>query len=102
MEQARQIAERFTASPNPLLLDTLGWVYFRLGRTQDALALFGRASALAPNLPPQFHYHYGIALLSDHQRDQALAELRQAVVKDANYQGHDEAEKLLASLSTPN
>ena len=99
LEKARQVAERFTASSNPLLLDTLGWVYFRQGRAQDAVSLFQRAAGLGLKLPAQFHYHYGAALVETGARGEAQTELRQAVVKDANYPGRDDANKLLAQTS---
>jgi len=100
LEKARQVAERFTASPNPLLLDTLGWVYYRQRRLQDALTIFGRAAALSANaLPPQFHYHYGMALLGAHNSAQAETELKLAVVKGQPYPGQDDAEKALAELT---
>src|SRR6185312_4610956 len=45
LEQARQLAERFAGSNNPLELDTLGWVYYRQGKLDEAMATVVRAKA---------------------------------------------------------
>ena len=102
LNEARQIAERFVASNNPLYLDTLGWVYFRQGRGPEALPVMAHATALAGKaaLPPQFHYHYGAILLAAGQREAARAELRQATVDGVRYSGLNDAGRLLAGLNS--
>jgi len=98
LEKARQAAERFTAAPNPLLLDTLAWVYYRLGNLQQSQILMERAMGTGITLPPQVHYHYGALLLKLGKTEKAKAELQQATVDGANYPGLDDAKKLLTGL----
>jgi predicted Zn-dependent protease len=99
MEKARQAAERFASAQNPVLLDTLGWVYFKDGRKDEAVTILDRAAGMGQETPPQFHYHYGAILLSAHRTAEAQTQLRLATVKGADYPGLKDAEKLLSSIS---
>ena len=98
LEKAKDVAERFAVSSNPLLLDTLAWVYYRQGHTDQALALMDRAASMKTDLPPQFHYHYGAILLSAGNNSQASAELQMAIIQGADYPGLDDAKALRAKL----
>lgn len=95
LEKARQTAEHFSGSTNPLLLDTLAWVYFRQGNLPQAQTLMERALSQGGNIPPQVHYHYGEILEKSGKHDQAKAEFKQAVTDGAEYPGLEEAKKML-------
>jgi cellulose synthase operon protein C len=97
LEKARIVADRFQATQNPLLMDTVGWVYFRVGNMTQATTYLERAAA-ADHAPPQIHYHYGALLLKENHPDQAKEQLQAAVPPNANYPGSDEAKRLLSSL----
>jgi predicted Zn-dependent protease len=99
VDRAHQITERFAASSNPLLLDTVGWVYYRQNLIAEAMTIFVRASGLAKDLPPQFHYHYGAILMAADRRSEAHEELRQATAGNYNYPGSEEAKQLYTSLT---
>ena len=51
LEEARSLIERaYEADPdNPAVLDSMGWVYFRLGRPEDALAWLESAYSQLPD-----------------------------------------------------
>jgi putative PEP-CTERM system TPR-repeat lipoprotein len=98
LEKAHQLAERFTGASNPLLLDTLGWVYYRQGDLNRALSLTMQAMELGGRIPPQVHYHYGITLLKAGKPREARAELQQAVADETLYPGLKEAKELLKGL----
>ena len=51
LEEARELIERaYEADPdNPAVLDSMGWVYFRLGKPDDALAWLESAYAQMPD-----------------------------------------------------
>ena len=98
LEKARLVAERFVASPNPLLLDTLGWVYYRQGNIQQAESITERGLSLRAKVPPVVHYHYGAIYLKAGKTDEAKAELQQALVDGAQYPGLDDAKKMLSGL----
>jgi tetratricopeptide (TPR) repeat protein len=97
LEKARVVADRFQAAQNPLLLDTVGWVYFRLGNMAQAQTFLSRAAAFQ-NAPAQIHYHYGALLLKQNQQQQAKEQLQIAVKDTRKYPGSDEAKRLLDSL----
>jgi tetratricopeptide (TPR) repeat protein len=95
LEKAQHVAERFMTSSNPLLLDTLAWIYYRQGQIEEAKTIMDRALSFGGTLPPQVHYHYGAILLKTHKIPEAKAELQKATVKGADYPGVDEAKKWL-------
>ncbi|MFZ1991450.1 MAG: tetratricopeptide repeat protein [Alphaproteobacteria bacterium] len=95
LDEARRLAEQSRNSGNPGLLDTLGWVEYRLGNFDDAVALLRRAAAGAPN-EAQIHYHLGLAYLASGDRARAKPELTIAATANAPYRGLDQARKLLA------
>jgi tetratricopeptide (TPR) repeat protein len=100
LTKAQKIAEQASAH-NPLMLDTLGWVYFRQRRLEDALTTLQRAVAAAENvpMPPQFHYHYGAVLAALDRRAEAQAELQRAVAPTADFPGIADATSLYKTVS---
>jgi tetratricopeptide (TPR) repeat protein len=99
LEKARKIAERFGGSSNPMLLDTLGWVYFKQGNLSMAQTIMERAISQAQGreLPAQIHYHYGAVLMKAGALDKAKEQLKRAVANGASYPGVEDAKKLLGS-----
>lgn len=98
LEKARQTAERFAGSANPLYLDTLGWVYFRQGNLQQAQVVMEQVMAHKDELLPEVHYHYASLLLKLGKTEQAKEELKQATVDGANYSDLDKAKQMMRSL----
>ncbi|MER2520930.1 MAG: tetratricopeptide repeat protein [Bdellovibrionales bacterium] len=98
LDRARRAAERFSSATNPLLLDTLAWVYYRQGNYTQALPIMERAIAKGGPFPPQVHYHYGAILAKIGKPDLAKAQLQKATVDGAKYWGLEEAKMLLAEL----
>ena len=96
-DRALKVAERFQGATNPLLLDTLSWVYFRQEKLPQALVLAERVLTY-PNLPAQVHYHLGAILLSANRKDEARGQLELAVADGGSYAGSDEAKRLLKSI----
>lgn len=97
-DRALKAAERFQSATNPLLLDTLSWVYFRQEKLPQALVLAERVMTYQ-NLPAQVHYHLGAILLSANRKDEARGQLELAVADGKNYAGSDEAKRLLKSIA---
>ena len=97
LDRARVAADRFQTSTNPLLLDTVGWIYYREGNLPEADTLLQRAVVSGP-VPPEVHYHYGAVLLKLNQIDQARRELTLATQAGAVYTGSDIAKQLLTGL----
>ena len=98
LQKALEVAHRFETSDNPLFLDTVGWVYYRLGNFQQALGFLERAAHDARQVS-QIRYHLGMAYFSTDQHDLAKRELQAAVDgKDQDFVGRDEARATLAQL----
>jgi Flp pilus assembly protein TadD len=97
LDQARTLTAPFADSRSPPLLDTHGWVMFKLGQYTEALPVLERASAQAPN-SPVIRYHLAMAQLKSGQRDKARGNLETALTGTASFAGVDEARTVLASL----
>jgi len=102
LEKARFAAEPFISSANPLLLDTLAWVYYRQGKFDQALAIMDRAMAAPTPLPPQMHYHHGALLSRMGMKARAREALEKATASNTPpYTGLEEARAMIATLSAP-
>jgi tetratricopeptide (TPR) repeat protein len=97
LEKARVASDRFQASDNPALLDTVAWVYYRLGQYQQAASFMARVMA-SNNVTPQMHYHYGALLLKQGDKEKAAAELKKATADGASYPGIEDAKLLMTQL----
>ena len=74
--------------------DTLGWVYYRKGLAQHAIAAFERAVAKAPD-NPVYQYHLGLAQMKDGNTRQGRAALKRALALKSDFNGADDARKAL-------
>jgi len=98
LEKALEISEQFETSDNPAFLDTLGWVYYRLGDYDAAVPLLETAVEGASQVPV-LHYHLGMAYKAAGKRTSAKAELEQALANpDAAFTGIEDARAALAEL----
>ena len=92
-----ELAEKLADSNQPALLDTLGWVHYRLGDYGEAVKVLTGVVEKAPDVPV-FNYHLGMAYLKQGDKQEARTYLSKAVDKKYTYTGVDEARKALASL----
>lgn len=97
---ALPIADRaLAAAPkNPLVQDTVGWVLFRNGKPEQALQLLRDARLRRPNVPT-IRFHLAAVLAHTGRADEARQELRAALDIAPQFEGSEEARKLLKSLS---
>ena len=95
LELAQLAKERLPNSP--YVMDTLGWVYYKKGFYDLAIAEFSDALEKLPNNAP-IVYHLGMAYNKKGDNDKARTELKKALRLDANFPGADEARKLLAEM----
>jgi Flp pilus assembly protein TadD len=88
---------REMAPDEPRISDTLGWILYRRGVYQRALALLKEsASKLSDNVEVQYHLGMTYAKLGD--KASARQALGRAVTSRASFAGKDEARRLLAEL----
>jgi tetratricopeptide (TPR) repeat protein len=81
-EALQLITRALSISPNdPFILDSMGWVRFRMGQTDQAVDYLSRAYAERPE--PDIGAHLAEALWRKGQRDRATELLREAYRKDA-------------------
>ena len=72
---------------NHAYLDTLGWVYFRLGRLRDALTQLLLAARLAPREDSVIFDHVGDVLHALDRREEAVSFWRRAATLDPDLAG---------------
>jgi tetratricopeptide (TPR) repeat protein len=77
--------------------DTLGWIYYIKGFPSLALPYLYEAVQRAPQ-NAQFHYHLGAAYFKAKDLKKAKPELEQALKLSSQFDGADDAKKMLASL----
>ena len=82
LEEAFQLVSKALelAPEDPFIMDSMGWVQFRLGRLKESEELLRRAYTLRPD--PEIAVHLGEVLWALGQRDDARKLWREASVKD--------------------
>src|SRR5882762_6131072 len=81
----------------PQVSDTLGWIFYRRGVHQRALALLKDSAAKLPS-NPQVQYHLGMVSAQLGDKEAARQALSIAAASPAPFPGQDEARKALAAL----
>jgi predicted Zn-dependent protease len=84
-------------APNPLFLDTLGWVYVKLGQANDAIRLLKPVVEKAPD-EPEVNYHLGMAYHRAGDMGQAKIYLAKALDSGRPFSGVDETRATLAQI----
>jgi tetratricopeptide (TPR) repeat protein len=86
LEEARELIEKAhkLAPEDPFILDSLGWVHYRLGNTQEALVHLQRAYEARPD--PEIAAHLGEVLWKSGQRDEAQKIWRAALTENPNHE----------------
>lgn len=71
LDEARELIETALklAPDDPFILDSMGWVLYRLGRTKEALGYLQRAYAMRPD--PEIAAHLGELLWIEGKREEA-------------------------------
>jgi predicted Zn-dependent protease len=99
LEEARELTWSFSASTDPSLLDTAGWVQLKLGESDQALSILDKAAQRAPD-SHVIRYHLGMAELGAGERKRARTDLEFALGDGASFAGAEDARKALAKLGT--
>ena len=82
---------------SPAVLDTLGWVYYKKELYDSAITEFkGSIEKYSGN--PMFHYHLGLAYNKKWDYANAVKSLNKALELDTNFDGAEEARKILAEI----
>ncbi len=90
---------------NPAAIDTLGYVYYRAGRFEAALAELERAVALAERRPgelsPVYPYHLGLVLQALGRKDEAAVAFQRALAGGEDFPEAEDARRRLESVRAP-
>jgi len=98
LERALELASQFSKSENPAFVDTLGWVYYRLGNYEEAIPLLEKAVGAAGQAAV-LRYHLGMAYLANGNKEKARENLEIALADaDVEFTGVEDARKALATL----
>ena len=97
LDQALQVAQRFSDSSNPYYLDTLGWIRYQRGELPSALSTLGQAVNLAPGAGV-LRYHLAMAELKSGQTAAARDNLQQALQDGKPFEGSVDARSVLTHL----
>lgn len=95
LDTALVLAQRFEHSRNPAFGDTLGWVHYKRGDVDQAIAVLQKALLKAPDAPV-INYHSGMAYLKKGRTQEATTHLSKAVRAKAKFLGLEEARQALA------
>jgi tetratricopeptide (TPR) repeat protein len=94
-EMARKA--RSLSPGHPSIADTLGWILYKKGNYQEALALITEGAAKLSDMP-EVQYHLGMAAYMMGQTDVATTALKLAAAEGPNFPGKAEAKAKLAVL----
>ena len=86
-----------TGDANPYFLDTLGWVYARLGRNDEAIRTMQKAVVQAPH-HPLINYHLGVAHFQAGNTTEARAYLGKALQSNQPFHYQGQAQELLSQI----
>ncbi|MFC5607806.1 tetratricopeptide repeat protein [Variovorax soli] len=95
LDEARTLIQKAVqlAPDDPFIADSLGWVEFRMGNTQEATRILEAAYKQRPD--PEIGAHLGEVLWVSGQRDRAMAIWKEAVQADAENETLQETLKRL-------
>jgi tetratricopeptide (TPR) repeat protein len=97
LRRAQDLTADFADSRNPVLIDTLAWLHYKMKNYPQAISLL--ESVLVKNIEaPELRYHLGMAYLKNGSPEKAKTELTRATSTQAQYLGRAEAEAELRKL----
>ena len=97
LQRAKELVMRFESSNNPGYLDTLGWIYYKLGEIEKAVPILTKVVDKAGHMPI-FQYHLGMAYYKAGNQTAAKTHLSKALESGQKFQGREEAEQVIKTL----
>ena len=95
--RAVELTRPFVGSKSPALLDTLGWVYHRLGDSEQAVSYLKRAIENGGG-DPVMHFHLGLAQVAIGDSTRARTAFETALELNDSFDGAAEARENLRQL----
>jgi|GEM_PF-573082 len=97
LDKALALSRGFESSDNPMYLDTLGWIYYKLSNYDLALPLLKNAAEKTDQLAIT-QYHLGMVYHKVGNHEQAKIYLAKSLAIQEDFKGSDEARKVLGNL----
>lgn len=97
LELAKSLIQKLKGSEQPAFLDTIGWVYYRLGDAEKAIHNLKQAVEKQPDVNV-FNYHLGMAYKLSGDKAQAKIYLEKSLVDKKYFIEKTSAENALKSL----
>jgi tetratricopeptide (TPR) repeat protein len=98
LNRAKELASKLAESNQPALLDTLGWIHYRLGEYDEAAEVLSGVVVEAPDVPV-FRYHLGMTYYKQGDNRAARDILSKTVAEEYTYAGVDEARRVYEEIS---
>ncbi len=97
LQFAKTIAIKLESSNESVFLDTLGWVYYKLGDYDKAVALISQVVKVSPEVN-DFNFHLGMAYKMSGDKVQAKVYLEKSLANDKQFKGRELAKAALKDL----
>jgi len=98
LRRVQKLTQDFDRSDSPPLMDTRGWLQYRLGNFSQAVDLLKTAQQ-AGGAGPEYFYHLGMAYYKNGDTELAKEQLGKALeIEGARFLGREEAEKIYQGL----
>ena len=103
LNKALELAQKAkgTAPDNAGTMDTLGWVYYKKGLYDSAISEFSDALEKKPE-EPMVNYHMGLARYKKGDISKAKSALEQALSLNPEFDGADDAKRILKEIEGNN
>jgi tetratricopeptide (TPR) repeat protein len=99
LERALSLAKKAQENrpEDPSVLDTLGWVYFKMGNNPTALTFLVKAATKNPQ-SGMINYHMGMVSYKSGKVGEAKEYFKKAAESKVSFDGKEEAKKMLGEL----
>jgi len=97
LKRAKDIADKLKSVNQPVIQDTVGWVYYKTGHYADAVEVLKQVVTAQPDVQV-FNYHLGMAYQKSGNNAEARKYLEAALASDKDFPGRADAEAALNSL----
>jgi cellulose synthase operon protein C len=97
LQRAQSLTAEFADSDNPMFMDTLGWLQYKMKNYPQSIAMLENAVRKTGDMP-ELRYHLGMAYLKNNMPAKAKEELAKATQSQARFDGREEAELTLSKL----
>lgn len=97
LKRAKVLADKLKNIDKPMILDTAGWVYYKVGDYAEAVNILKNVVEKSPEVAV-FNYHFGMALYKTGDMVAAKSYLTRSLANNSSFTGKEDAEAHLQKL----